>query len=452
MRVMVCATRIVATRKEPKRPKIDPRKDFTYTGQPITDIPRDVTHLRVDPAVVEIPPSAFRECKKLTEVNLPEGLERISEKAFGWCKSLRHVKIPSTVTSLGDLSFNKCENLIHVELSDGLTQIGRRAFWHCQRLESITIPSTVKEVKKEAFARCGKLVNLELAEGLETIAKNAFFRCESLKRIRIPSTVKTLCHDTFAECVELVEIELCEGLKKLGGFQNCISLRRIKVPSTVVEIQFRAFCNCALLVQVELQEGLRQIDTHAFEACSSLEHIRIPSTVTEIEPNTFRDCDSLRAVVFANEEIEEFGNGELLRELWNNGTSGHALVIFNFSHLYMFPERLGKLHAQKWVSDIYSRMKLFTCFDDMGWYDSGVCDEHFKSIDSKLTVYETLEDISSLLELALWKCKNYQRGQKKEVHRYSCGANVIIPNVLSFLLVEKMTYRNRNKMFGPVVI
>jgi hypothetical protein len=51
---------------------------------------------------------------------------------------------------------------------------------------------------------------------------------------------------------------------------------------------------------------------------------------------------------------------------------------------------------------------------------------HCKIIDSKLIVFEKLADIATLIELALM------------VHQlHSCGAAVIIPNVLSFLMVDK---------------
>ena len=93
--------------------------------------------------------------------------------------------------------------------------------------------------------------------------------------------------------------------------------------------------------------------------------------------------------------------------------------------------------------------------DDLDWH-SCVVYEYFESIDSKLKVYEALQDISSLLEMTIWKCKNYPLclGHKKKSHkniapdvklqnRFSCGANVTIPNVLSFLLVDKVTQQKR---------
>ena len=52
--------------------------------------------------------------------------------------------------------------------------------------------------------------------------------------------------------------------------------------------------------------------------------------------------------------------------------------------------------------------------------------EHLESINVKLIVFEKLRDIATLLELALM------------VHRLNaCGSAIIIPNVLSFLMVDR---------------
>ena len=104
-------------------------------------------------------------------------------------------------------------------------------------------------------------------------------------------------------------------------------------------------------------------------------------------------------------------------------------------------------------------MRVVASVDDLDWH-SCVVYEYFESIYSKLKVYEALQDISSLLEMtSIWKCKNYplRRGHKKKSHkniapdvklqnRFSCGANVIIPNVLPFLLVDKVMQKRKHKI------
>ena len=74
---------------------------YIYTGQPIEDIPRDVTRVRIAPYVKKISIGAFRDCEQLMVVELDVGLEEIGEMAFNGCKSLESFKIPSTVKKIG---------------------------------------------------------------------------------------------------------------------------------------------------------------------------------------------------------------------------------------------------------------------------------------------------------------------------------------------------------------
>ena len=61
------------------------------------DVPENVTHVTVDPSVEEIEFEAFIRRRRLTTVELPEGLERIGRYAFEDCKRLCRINIPSSV-------------------------------------------------------------------------------------------------------------------------------------------------------------------------------------------------------------------------------------------------------------------------------------------------------------------------------------------------------------------
>ena len=101
---------------------------FIYRGQPKSEIPRDITHLRIDPSVKVIGRWAFWHCTQLVEVKLCEGLERIEEHAFRGCKSLKHMHMPSTVKEIDEKAFYECEHLVEVELCPGIEKIGFQAF------------------------------------------------------------------------------------------------------------------------------------------------------------------------------------------------------------------------------------------------------------------------------------------------------------------------------------
>ena len=73
---------------------------FIYKGQPISEIPRDITHVRIDPSVKVIAAEAFEGCEELLEVELCKGLAQIGAGAFNGCKSLNRFKVPHTVKKI----------------------------------------------------------------------------------------------------------------------------------------------------------------------------------------------------------------------------------------------------------------------------------------------------------------------------------------------------------------
>ena len=98
-------------------------KWFIYVGQPNSEIPRNVTHVRIDPSVKIIPADAFRNCQQLVELVICEGLEQIGRHAFAGCKSLKRFKAPSTLKVIAGWAFFECKELVKVELCEGLETV-----------------------------------------------------------------------------------------------------------------------------------------------------------------------------------------------------------------------------------------------------------------------------------------------------------------------------------------
>ncbi len=334
-----------------------------------------------------------------------------------------------------------------VELSEGLVTLENHAFHEYESLARIKIPATVKHIHTGAFRWCSSLMNVEIGEGLLEVNPFLFARCTSLENIRIPSSVMKLHNNAFRDCTSSREVELCEGLLSISWrtFSSCSPLEQIKIPSTVNEIGFGAFLGCTQLKRVDLCEGLVNIGFSAFEDCLLLEHIIIPSTVKRIGSEAFKDCQKLSALLFC-EEMEEFVTGQGVKDWWNGSSQSRTLRMYSFLAQHSIPSRLSKLKARKWLCEIYGMLKHAHSMEVVHSYDCHF-DIQCDAITEKLGVYEKLSDVASLLELALWKsifleqhvgcilnADNLIESVKTEQHRMDCGATVIIPNVLSFLL------------------
>lgn len=134
----------------------------------------------VPEGIKEIADGAFGRIPELTEITLPDSLERIGEAAFIYC-GMREITIPKGVAELERAAFLHCDQLETVHLQEGLRVIGWDAFWECSKLTDIQLPKT-----------------------LEQIGLRAFEHCASLKQLTIPASITTLYADFVDDGTELL--------------------------------------------------------------------------------------------------------------------------------------------------------------------------------------------------------------------------------------------------------
>ena len=368
-------------------------------------------------------------------LDLCEGLEKIG--GFEGCTSLKRVVIPSSIKCIGKKAFYNCTELKSVELREGLEKIMESAFGNCTSLEQISVPSSVKEIASDAFHTCKQLNKVEFCDGLGKIG--GFEGCTSLKSILIPSSVTCIDEYAFYCCNQLKSVDLCGGLEEImeNAFSECRSLEQISVPTTVKEIGSYAFYKCEQLVNVVLCEGLEQIGSRAFSQCILLERCNIPSTVKQIKEDAFLDCPRLTAVTFFG-EVEDLVTELSLTDWYNHGRKKGWLLMYSFLAQCAILERLARITARKWKAYIHSLLRDFPSIHDDKF------NAYCNLISFWIDHFNELKDAVSVLELALWKSKlterkcdlnssSYHNAVKLEA-RYNCGATIIIPNVLSFLV------------------
>ena len=297
-----------------------------------------------------------------------------------------HVLIDKSLDEIEELAFYECcRNLVTVDTHDGIRRIGNWAFEHCNFLLRINLKSVV-EIDGWAFYGCENLESVEFGDYLDTIGEEAFAYCTSLKHLKLPSII-TIGVCAFYYCHRLTDVEFSERLETIGAgaFLNCDRLQRITIP---------------------LKRNLLAFDDDNQEYAQ------------------FDDCDQLTTV-------------DLIGGIHETASSMHmeSWRTEMIADINRINQVLPNTPADEKTEEIRQWMELL--IDKMDHYKA----EHCRYVKEGIT----------LLELALWKAKlgekedNCGEGKKeakvdaesyRRDKRITCGADMVIKNVLPFLQLE----------------
>ena len=78
------------------------------------------------------------------DVVIPNGVTRLGEWAFKFCKNLTSITIPNSVTSISNFAFSDCTSLTSIIIPDSVTSIGNWAFEDCHNVREIILSSTAE--------------------------------------------------------------------------------------------------------------------------------------------------------------------------------------------------------------------------------------------------------------------------------------------------------------------
>lgn len=149
----------------------------------------------------EIPDCLFEDCKRLQEINFPEGVEIIGCEVFDGCTNLRKITFPSTLKSLQSTTY-KCKNIEELDLSKVLL---------------------LEEIPEYFISENCDIQTLVIPVGVKIVG-DEFASSKSIREVYVPYTVEkigTLNDDEYAPDVyiytnKLTDIEsLCAYIKTL---------------------------------------------------------------------------------------------------------------------------------------------------------------------------------------------------------------------------------------------
>ena len=283
-----------------------------------------------------------------------------------------------------------------------------------QHVTHVRVHKSVKIITRDAFNNRRWLVSIEMHDGVEIIEDEAF-QDSDLRGIKLTG-VRIIGYEAFQYCESLENVEFGDKLESIGGgaFQGCTPLRIVKL-HTVRIIGIRAFAECKQLTEVELSEDLEFIGGDAFYDCPRLRRIAIPlkdnllddEDDEEDSNGAFAYCDNLSQVDLIGGIHKTVSS--LLLDSWKNEMKDEIDII-NQVLPYYDDDKTPAI--RQWIRSVLQRI------------------EHFKREH-----YALLKEDMTLLELALWKSSlpNNIDAADRQQARVTCGANIMIPHVLSFL-------------------
>ena len=240
--------------------------------------------------VTRIGRDAFRNCKELTSVTIPEGVTHIDVHAFDNCTGLKSVSLPSSLRSIGYAAFGKDAELKSVTIPNGVKSIAGDAFNGCG-LRSVVIPESVMHIGDRAFCACRELESMAIPAGVASIGKGVFGWCNALKLINV---------DSGNQAVALIDgVLYTKDQSELVMYPNPSAT--VVIPKGVTSIRGWAFAGGSGMTSVSIPESVTSIGEIAFIGCDGLKSITIPSSVKNIGEHAFERCVELTEVTMLGE-------------------------------------------------------------------------------------------------------------------------------------------------------
>ena len=296
---------------------------YYFNGHVINCDP-DVTEVNVREGTSVIEAGAFRGCKSLTTLVIPDSVEKIESGALYDCTALETLTIPFVGETRLDSLNGDTDNTCHFSVLFGTisftdysySSTHSVSFTGGKKIKSKRLGAYFFDYNSEEYnsqytcevksSRYYHTYNRFVPKSLHTVTvtggiipQQAFYNCDSLETITLGTDVTIIGDIAFAHCDSLQNFTIEHGVTSIGkqAFYDCSALREIVIPGSVQRIEFETFYNCDALTDVTLKSGVVGIGQNAFYGCDNLKNVTLEEGVTSVETHAFYHCITLNKVV-----------------------------------------------------------------------------------------------------------------------------------------------------------
>ena len=310
--------------------------------------------------VTGIGKEAFRNCKELNHVTLPNTIITIGYEAFAYCSTIESINIPSSVKTIEGGAFENCyPKKIYIDnLSDWCNisfgyhtsnpiQTWGQLIVNGEELTDLVIPDDITEIKDYAFYWFNALKSITFHDHVKSIGNYAFNCCEGLNSLALPNSITSIGYNAFANCHNLVSVQLSENLDKVSNFMfaYCENLESVIIPNSVLRIGESAFRGCSGLKSISFGNNIQSIYSMAFWGCSSLTELTLPHELTTISDYSFQQCSELKKVTL----------GKNLQSIYNYAFANCPKL----ECVYNYAETVPTISAESFMDSYIEYAKLY---------------------------------------------------------------------------------------------
>lgn len=251
-------------------------KDW-YTGEinesqfaPWKDYQDDIREVIIKKGVTKINSNAFIDCHNLEKVTIAGSVKKICYDAFANNFKLKDITIKEGVEEMENNVFHGSK-ITSINIPSSIKKISADTFWGLDNLQNIyikgkktyqsidgvlfssdgktlvafpmgregnyTIPDSVIKIAKCAFSG-SSLTNVKIPDSVTEIEKAAFIQCERLISLKFPPKLKIIAEDMCYNSTSLASVTIPNGVKEIQSwaFQGCTSLMSVTLPKTVIYV------------------------------------------------------------------------------------------------------------------------------------------------------------------------------------------------------------------------
>ena len=240
----------------------------------------------------------------------------IKQAAFRNCKMLRKINLPDTLFFIEDEAFLGCEKL-EVTIPQG-TEIGPKAIYGtltyvkaCEAERAAEQKKAEEDARWKAEAEARRKAEEEGASRYLAIENGKVMKYNGPGgRVIIPHGVESIGDKAFSHCAQLTEIIIPNSVKRIGdwAFYFCRGLTKLTIPDSVKWIGELAFSGCTGLTKLTIPDSVKRIGAGAFSGCTGLTEITIPNSVESIGMGACYGCYELKNVFLPRRLKRAFSN------------------------------------------------------------------------------------------------------------------------------------------------